>query len=176
MSMVHDDLVRLGVKWLGSRCPVVISELVAGSEVPDCFGYEGRPYKDYNEYGSILIECKISRSDFKADQIKFVRREPEWGTGNYRFYLVPRGLVQLSEVPFGWGLLETSGKRVQCVKHAERQESNMKQETHYLVSAFRRVKVDPEQCVSIKYYTIQTKCKATVSVKKDEGENNELVG
>ena len=64
INITHDDLVRLGAKWLNKsapnvfyKCQYVCTELVCAgtNEIPDIVGI--RPT------GNILIEVKISRTD-----------------------------------------------------------------------------------------------------------------
>jgi hypothetical protein len=61
---------------------------------------------------SILIECKISRSDFLADRNKPFRANPSMGMGSHRIYCAPAGLLRLEELPPLWALLsvEPNGK------------------------------------------------------------------
>lgn len=73
-------------------------------EQPDCIGFRSGV--------SCLIECKTSRADFLADRKKRFRIDPTLGMGDWRFMLTPKDLVKVEELPEGWGLLETDGKRV----------------------------------------------------------------
>ena len=108
-DLTHADLVKIAGRWLRNTagCPVVLEELCAATangENPDAIGwYTGR---------SMLIECKVSRSDFLADRKKPFRAEPSKGLGLYRYYMAPKGLLRAAEMPTGWGLLEVSGRRV----------------------------------------------------------------
>lgn len=52
----------------------------AADENPDVIGWAAGA-------GSILIECKLSRSDFLKDAEKTVRKNPRAGMGQRRFYL-----------------------------------------------------------------------------------------
>ncbi len=100
--MTHAELVQIGKRWLlRNGCPYAITEVAtAASESPDIIGFR---------YGkSVLIEVKVSRSDFLADRKKHFREYPEMGMGNYRYYLAPKGLLQQREMPFKWVLLECS--------------------------------------------------------------------
>lgn len=138
----HAELCERAVRWLRKSvgCGVVVSEMVSATgEVPDAIGWR---------YGrSILVEAKVSRADFFADQKKPWRRMPERGMGDWRFYLAPAGMLQKNEIPVGWGLLEVAGKQVRRV-HAVPQGNcwpeppqlgNKLAETILLCSALRRV-------------------------------------
>src|ERR1700741_4375045 len=98
IPVTHALLVRNAVEWLRRyRCGVVLSEQACASgETPDAIGWKRACH-------SVVVECKVTRSDFLADRTKPFRQKPEMGVGSERFYLVPRGLVKLEEVPPGWG-------------------------------------------------------------------------
>jgi len=112
--MTHDELVRRAVRWLKGtrRCPVVLSEVGSGIEIPDAIGWEysGR---------SILVECKASRADFLKDQNKSFRRYSDTGMGFLRYYMTPPGLVLPDEVPEKWGLCFVHPTQVRVAKRAE---------------------------------------------------------
>lgn len=105
---VSDDHARLtaqGVSWLKKNgFGVVTSELVCSlsREQPDVIGFR--------ELCSAVIECKVSRADFKADAKKPERSTG--GLGTYRFYLCPEGLIDPAELPPRWGLLYSRGRSV----------------------------------------------------------------
>ncbi len=109
-NMNHDpsQLVRLAEQWLRTRyrCGIVLSEQsCASGETPDVIAWKGA-------CRSVVVECKISRADFFADQEKPFRKDPELAMGCERFYLVPQGLVRAEELPQKWGLLECKGREV----------------------------------------------------------------
>jgi hypothetical protein len=86
--MTHAQLVAKAVHWLRRhRCGVVLSEQACASgEMPDAIGWKSACH-------SVLVECKVTRSDFLADRAKPFRVKPEQGVGCERFYLVPAGLL-----------------------------------------------------------------------------------
>lgn len=166
--MTHDDLVKKAREWLSGKSPVVISELssIAG-ESPDCIAFCAnlKKGKEHIGYGSVLIECKISKSDYCADKNKYFRRCPDKGMGEYRFFMAPKGLIDIDKLPDNWGLLEVddSGK-VKMIKMAIRQDSNKNNEILLLVSTLRRLKIEDGEHVSIKKYTYDTMNKACLVV------------
>ena len=87
--MTHAQLVEKAVRWLRNyRCGVVLSEQACVSgEMPDAIGWKRACH-------SVLVECKVTRSDFLADRAKPFRLKPEQGVGCERFYLVPAGIVR----------------------------------------------------------------------------------
>jgi hypothetical protein len=111
--MTHADLVKRAERWLRGtqRCSVVVSEMASYSyERPDAIGWtSGR---------SILVECKMSRSDFAKDLKKHFRQDPRYGMGDFRFYMVPPGLLTAKEIPDRWGLLEARPKQVRVIVEA----------------------------------------------------------
>ena len=74
--MTHAQLVQKAVAWLRSyRCGVILSEQACLSgEMPDAIGWKRACH-------SVLVECKISRSDFLVDRDKPFRRKQEIGPG-----------------------------------------------------------------------------------------------
>ena len=92
----------MGVRWLNRQCSVVLYEFAtAADENPDVIGWAPGA-------GSVLIECKLSRSDFLRDGTKSVRSNPRAGMGHRRYYLCPPDLIQLKDLPPKWGLLWTA--------------------------------------------------------------------
>lgn len=146
----HADLVKIAGRWLRNTagCSVVLEELCAATgngENPDAIGwYTGR---------TMLVECKVSRSDFLADRKKRFRANPERGLGLYRYFMAPKGLISVDELPARWGLLEVNGGRV-SVAAGKRPKTwggvddpwafpdrFAQGETQMLLSAMQRIKV-----------------------------------
>lgn len=106
----HADLCEIAVKWLkrpnsnnGHGCHVAVSEMRSGwtGEIPDAIGFRQSGY--FPSDGSIVVEVKVSRSDFLADKKKPHRLAG--GLGNWRYFMCPEGMIQPDELPEGWGLL-----------------------------------------------------------------------
>jgi hypothetical protein len=107
-SELHENLCQKGVFWLKKNGFGVAAMNVwafGSRERVDCIGYR--------QQCSAMIEVKVSRSDFLADKKKPERQSG--GVGTYRFYLTPPGLIDVADLPSGWGLLEVAGKAVQMV-------------------------------------------------------------
>lgn len=105
----HGDLCNLAVKWLkrpqsnnGHGCCIAFSEVRSGwsGEVPDAIGFRR---KGGGNDGSVVVEVKVTRSDFLVDAKKPHRSKG--GLGNWRYYMCPEGLILPDEIPEGWGLL-----------------------------------------------------------------------
>lgn len=159
--MTHSELVESAAKWLKKKCSVVLTEIVTTGETPDAIGWQGTH--------SILIECKVSYSDFVADRKKYFRRYPEIGVGNHRYFLATLGLLSVDELPSKWGLLEITEFRIQVTKKSEHfYETGSRHEIGLLLSTLRRVGHNAEKTVSIRCYTIESKNKATVGIESLE--------
>lgn len=114
IPMTHADLCSIAVKWLqransagGPGCHVAVSECRSGwtGEVPDAIGFRAAGSLDD---GSIVVECKTSRSDFLADRKKAHRAGG--GCGNWRYFMAPEGIISPDELPERWGLLTINGR------------------------------------------------------------------
>lgn len=106
--MTHADLVQRAVRWLANtrRCQLVCTrQLLVANEQPDAIGWTAGG-------ASVLVECKVSRSDYKADLLKPHRLHPSLGMGNERYYLTPGNLLDASQIPSPWGLLECWQHRI----------------------------------------------------------------
>lgn len=118
--MNHTELCEVAKKWLvrpnsqrGHGCHVALSECRSGwgGEMPDAIGY--RASSRVTE--TVVVEVKVSRSDFLADAKKPHRVEGA-GMGVYRYFMCPEGLIQPHEVPARWGLLWVNARgRVKAV-------------------------------------------------------------
>lgn len=132
--MTHGELVERAAKWLRNtkHCGVVLTERSSyAGEIPDAIGW--------NNGFAHVVECKVSRSDFLADQQKKWRREPSRGMGLYRWFFAPSGLLRADEMPPLFGLVEVAGRSCRVVKAAEEhQPHNRASEILLLVSELRR--------------------------------------
>ena len=92
--------------------------------------------------GSVLLECKLSRSDFLKDATKAVRRNPRAGMGQRRYYLCPLDLIQLEDLPPKWGLLWATRGQVIVKREARgHPERNLVAEVPFLSSMLRRAQL-----------------------------------
>ena len=98
--MKHSDLVGISCKIARKLgFPLVIPEAKSTvDEIPDVIAFRGGG-------DSLVIECKVSRSDFLADKEKPFRKEPCLGMGMYRVYVATENVLkpgELSLLPEGW--------------------------------------------------------------------------
>lgn len=127
-KFTHADLVEIAYKWVmkNGSCGVAFKELVcyANGEIPDVIGF--------GQGHSVLIECKISRSDFLADANKPFRITPSFGMGKHRYYCCPSGLISVDELPEGWGLIYVDEKgKAKKIHYPKRQHHEYKMVWHY---------------------------------------------
>lgn len=131
MSMTHTECVEAAAQYIGKRCPVTLPEFFSwNAELPDVIGF--------NRDRSLLVECKVSRSDFLSDKKKHFRIFPDQGMGDYRYYCCPKGMIKKEELPEGWGLLYVypSG-HVRQIVESQWHDKNLKAE-HYLLFYYAR--------------------------------------
>ena len=149
-EMTHADLVKRAGRWLRNtiNCGVVFEELVsATTEIPDAIGWASQK--------SVLVECKTSLADFRADKKKWHRSHgKDDALGMWRFYMAPTGIIPIDEIPDGWGLYEVDGRRVVHaggLRYANMKQppfaSNARKEKTLLLSAIRRLQAS--SCVYI---------------------------
>lgn len=102
--MTHAELLAVGVSWMKRRgCHAVLSERGHRlGEIPDAIGwYDGH---------AVVLEAKVSRADFLADEAKPHRANPH-SLGRERWYLVVDGVwYPGSDDVRPWGLLEWNGR------------------------------------------------------------------
>jgi hypothetical protein len=114
----HAKLCALAVRWLrrpysagGHGCQVAVSETKAdwSGEIPDAIGFRAGHCG-----GSVVVECKTSRSDFLADRAKPHRAVG--GMGTWRYFMAPAGLIAPQELPPLWGLIEVGARDALVVR------------------------------------------------------------
>jgi hypothetical protein len=137
--MTHAQLVEKAILWLRAHgSGVILSEQgCANGEMPDAIGWKRACH-------SILIECKLSRTDFLADREKPFRKRPQLGVGCERFYLTPRHLLDPQQLPAGWGLLECAGRKLEMVRRSARNLRSpigFQYEMNLLLASLRRVEI-----------------------------------
>ena len=184
-DLTHDVLVQLAIQWLKlpwrnprwrdgevgdhSACGVVVSELVTFSlETPDAIGW--------HQGISTVVECKTSRADFRADTKKSFRMCPELGMGVYRYFMTPKGLVTVDELPENWGLIEVNDNwKTRVVKASGHFEADARSENVLLVSLLRRLKgIEHDNHVGVKTYSPfpGNKKKATMSIESGDPQDS----
>ena len=138
----HKEITARVAKWLKKHnrntiipnCNTIATEttcLCDTGEIPDVIGW--------CYWTSILIEVKVSRSDFFADKRKKFRTVSNIGMGEFRYYCCPDNLINEHELPNDWGLIYCSRSGViQVVKKAERVNANLRSERTILLSLIRR--------------------------------------
>jgi len=114
--LTHADVVDRARRWLLGKheCRVAFAEIVTYERVnPDAIGF--RKAGGAVSSWSVLVEAKVSRSDFRADREKPIHRDPDSCSGQERWYLTPPNLIRPAEVPAGWGLAEVGKRSIRVV-------------------------------------------------------------
>lgn len=108
-ELTHKALQDIAVSWLkrqqsarGPGCQIALQEVggIYGGERADAWGYRWGW-----QGGSVVVEVKVSRSDFLVDAKKPHRTGEVLGMGTWRYYMCPEGIITLDDLPHGWGLL-----------------------------------------------------------------------
>lgn len=140
--MNHKELTLKSSRWLKKHsqnavipnCSTIATEIScanATGEIPDVIGW--------CSWTSVLIEVKVSRSDFKRDAKKIFREYQDMGMGEFRYYICPIDLIKIDELLPYWGLLYCSKDwNIEIIKKAERQQANLQSERTLLLSLLRR--------------------------------------
>jgi hypothetical protein len=135
--MTHKAAVRRMAEWLRlcKGYSVVISELSSRNmETPDVLAFK-------DGHHSMLIECKVSRADFLSDKTKAFRAYPEMGVGDNRYYASLPGIIKVTDLPAGWGLLEIHDRQIRTIKDSDFHKASKSAEVTILVSALRRLSI-----------------------------------
>lgn len=109
--MTHKELVNLSYKFVlkNISCGFAVKELkTTTNEIVDVLGFGA-----WNH--SVLLEIKVSRTDFLKDKNKPFRKNPEQGVGKYRFYCCPKNLIKIEELPENWGLIYYENNKLEIV-------------------------------------------------------------
>jgi hypothetical protein len=133
--LTHASLVALGVRWLSRQSSTVFYEFAAVvKESPDIIAWSNGL--------STLIECKATRADFLRDSKKPVRRNPQAGMGQRRYYLCPPEVIKPEDVPKKWGLLWAEKGRIVVKKEARgNPDRSLIAELRFLNSMLRRAQI-----------------------------------
>lgn len=154
MLITHDYLCDKAFKWLKSHkqniiipnCSIISRELVTlVRETPDVIGW--------SQGISYLIECKTSLADFKADKKKYFRATPNMGMGDYRYFLAPKGLLKVYDLPEGWGLLELSRRSIFITYPSYKFTSDKRNEIIVISSIASRAYSNSTKGIFVKKFT-----------------------
>lgn len=154
-TMTHKQLVRHMASWYKNRHQsyIVLAEFsTAAQEIPDLLVFESGAH-------TVLLEVKVSLSDFLSDKGKFFRQQEDYGMGEYRYYVAPHDMIQPEELPAGWGLFEIEevkyGSSTRYIVREkvkpEHKTANKSKECMMLMSALRRLEIS--SCVFIRQET-----------------------
>ena len=143
-NSLHYNLCCEGAKYIiqpRAKEPYQTQNMLSTVELV-CYGTEQTDVYATNRETSTIIEVKTSHADFLNDKKKYARSEEAkingHQIGNYRYYLCPKGIVSVEELPEGWGLLEWDGKKIEKVKSSDIFETNHKFDMFVLCSIIAR--------------------------------------
>lgn len=128
--MTHAELCARAVQWLRGtrRCYPVLSGIASAGEVPDAIGWSSK----WSHAGSILVECKMSLSDFHRDK----RKKHKLRIGRWRYFLCPVNVLTRISVELHYpdhGLLYLDHGRVYVIREApQREDCNLDSEIRLL--------------------------------------------
>lgn len=125
----HREGCEIAANYLRSRmnCGAVFVEPNSfdNRESPDAIGFRSGGC-------TILMEVKVSRSDFLSDKKKPHRMDPTIGMGAYRFYVCPVDVIRVEDLPPKWGLMYfTPRKSLSPVHVPNIQHSSLSSPEHY---------------------------------------------
>ena len=85
----------------GPACQVAFSEAKGNwaGEIPDATGFRTAA----EDEGSVVVEVKVSISDYMADRGKAHRQDGALGMGLYRYYMAPEGVISVADLLQGLG-------------------------------------------------------------------------
>lgn len=160
LELDHRTLSEMGAKWCkksasqnGHGCNISIVEGCANRENADVIGFRhSHPAK-----GSVLIEVKVSRSDFLSDKKKPHRKNPSSGMGKWRYFLCPENLITAKDLKNHpkWGLLYGyPNGRIKVIVGPLADKPNWQQRDERLKEfAFDEYNIENEQVLLIKSLT-----------------------
>jgi len=158
----HFDLCKSVAEWAIRKAWVTLYEYqsYATDEFPDVLVF--------SRYGTTLYEIKTSRSDFLADAKKEARRKwrPKVGIygyrddgkvmthvkaefpelyyiqhphlGSHRYFVCEPGIIEVKDLPEGWGLYHMKGGRMFEKAQSKRWRPDVHMERNILAHALRR--------------------------------------
>lgn len=148
-KLTHDQLCDIACRFLQTNGFKVafhdkFRAWTAYGEQPDAIGFRNG--------ASCLLEAKCSRSDLLADRKKPFHIDPSKGMGDWRFMISEPGIVDVCDLPDGWGLLHVIKGRVKKVhgwpangswvnQESKPFQANKQAECDMMFSALRRMDI-----------------------------------
>ena len=158
-DLTHSELCKLTAKKFMKEIALIEYKCQMLNEEPDVLVFDS--YSD-----TTLYEIKMSRDDFWKDWKKTFRiycksvyhrnrlvvDTLDYSLGRLRYYVCPAGLIQIDELPFGWGLIWYNNNRFYLKKKSELFKNNKGLENRLLINAIKRVNENRKESVLIKEY------------------------
>ena len=87
----------------------------------------------------------MSHNDFKRDEKKKQKLNPEFDLGAMKYYCCPNGIIKPEELPQDIGLLYEIDGKIEVIKAAKhRQDKTPSYEVPFIDSVMRRLKIKPQ--------------------------------
>lgn len=134
----HRELCQRAGKWLLSKnyYTVLVERQTFQEEIPDAIGWASLGH-------SAVMECKTSRADFLADLKKKHRNSPD-SFGSKRYYYCPDDVIEVSDLPEGWGLVYAREYHSRIVRESatfERSKQSLLDELAFLARTYRKLTI-----------------------------------
>lgn len=158
-ELTHSELCILTAKKFIKEIALIEYKCQMLNEEPDVLVFDS--YSD-----TTLYEIKISRDDFWKDWNKpfriycksiyhrnrLVVDTLDYSLGRHRYYVCPADLIQIDELPLGWGLIWYKNNRFYLKKKSELFKNNKGLENRLLINAIKRVNEHRKDNILIKEY------------------------
>ncbi len=145
------------------KCVLSATEIASGAGAqPDVIGWLP------GSKGTVLFECKVNPADFRSDFSKSQRIYPSQGIGRYRYYLAPKGVIDIEQLPENWGLIEINvdGKH-EIILKAKSQHCNLIAERQLMLSVIRRIGgISESQGIAVKEYPAKENSRTDIAIRK----------
>ena len=158
-DLTHSELCQLTAKKFMKEIALIEYKCQMLNEEPDVLVFDS--YSD-----TTLYEIKMSKNDFWKDWNKpfriycksvyhrnrLVIDTLDYSIGRLRYYVCPADLIQIDELPQGWGLIWYKNNRFYLKKKSELFKNNKGLENRLLINAIKRVNENRKESILIKEY------------------------
>ena len=156
-KLTHSKLCQLTAKKFNKEIALIEYKCQMLNEEPDVLVFDS--YSD-----TTLYEIKMSKQDFWRDWQKphriycksfyhnnrLIIDTFEYSLGRCRYYVCPAELIQIDELPQGWGLIWYKNNRFYLKKKSELFKNNKGLENRLLINAIKRVNENRKENILIK--------------------------
>lgn len=173
--LTHTELCHLTAKRFLKDIALIEYKCTVMSEEPDVLVYDSYAR-------TTLYEIKTSRDDYWKDwvkphriyQKKSIHRGLEiidtlyYSIGESRYYVCPADLIQIDDLPEGWGLIWYKNNKFYMKRMSEKFKRNIGLESRLLINALKRVNEERLDNVIIKAYLNKPEKKDIIEEEDEE--------